>query len=138
MRRTIEPQSTAPDIDAPSAKRRGRSWTTLKRRADFLRVAATGLRRTTPAFILQAATAEPGTAGRVGFTVSKKVGNSVMRNRAKRRLRALVDRVLADGAQPAFDYVVIGRGEALTRDFAVMAEDLRQAFARIARERNRR
>jgi ribonuclease P protein component len=110
-----------------------RSWTSLKRRADFLRIAASGLRRSTPAFVVQAATAaDPAQGVRVGFTCSRKVGNAVARNRAKRRLRALVDEVLAGVSTASLDYVLIGRTDALTRDFAAMTADLRQALARLA------
>jgi ribonuclease P protein component len=103
----------------------------LKRRADFLRIAASGLRRVTPAFILQAAAPPTGTAGRVGFTVSRKVGNAVARNRAKRRLRAAADRVLT--APQLFDLVLVGRAEALTRDFAALTADLQQALHAVAK-----
>lgn len=90
----------------------------------------------TPAFILQAAnrtTAEP-TPIHVGFTASRKVGNAVARSRAKRRLRALTDRLISM-ADPAFDYVLVGRTETLTRDFAAMENELRDALKRIAQPR---
>jgi ribonuclease P protein component len=108
-----------------------RAWSPLKNRADFLRIAATGLRRVTPAFILQAAACAAGQTGRVGFTVSRKVGNAVSRNRARRRLRAVADTVMATGAGDALDFVLIGRGEALTRDFTAMTNDLRHAMERL-------
>ena len=115
------------------AQPQGRRWQALARRADFLRVAASGLRRVTPAFILQAAPrgAHPTPFLRIGFTASRKVGNAVARNRAKRRLRALADREMADLA-PALDYVLVGRPEALSRNFAAMADDLRHALKKIA------
>ncbi len=107
-----------------------RTWNSLKRRADFLRIAASGLRRVTPGFILQAATA-PETVQRLGFTVTKKVGNAVVRNRAKRRLRAVADAVFKSAAPRGLDYVLIGRSETLTRDFTTMVDDLRQALDRL-------
>jgi len=118
-----------------------RTWTSLKRRADFLRIAASGLRRVTPAFIVQAARVEAPaapniaqpSAQRLGFTVSRKVGNAVARNRAKRRLRAMADHVIGSRVGEAqFEYVLVGRADALTRDFATMAEDLRQALEKLA------
>jgi len=112
--------------------RRGRSWTTLLKRADFLRLAA-GARRVTPGFILQIAPAgQAACAVRVGFTASRKVGNAVARNRVKRRLRALADRVMPEAANPPNDYVFIGRAETLNRDFAAMEQDLRQALRKLA------
>lgn len=117
--------------------RRGRQWVSLERRADFLRVGSSGLKRVTPAFILQAARrvgAGETAAVHVGFTASRKVGNAVARNRAKRRLRALADRLIS-GADPAFDYVLVGRTETLTRDFAEMENELRAALRKIAAPR---
>lgn len=112
----------------------------LKTRPDFLRVA--GLRRkwATPGLILQVAP-QPGTpedaggeapAGlRVGFTCSKKVGNSVARNRAKRRLRAIAEEILPAVAACGMDYVLIGRTETITRPYAQLLQDLRQALKRL-------
>ena len=76
----------------------GGGLVTLKIRADFLRVAAARRRAVTPGLILQAAQRPDGSAGvrtvRVGFTASRKVGNAVIRNRAKRRLRAAAAAIL--------------------------------------------
>jgi len=88
-------------------------------------------------FLVQArrrAEGEPANAAlvRVGFTCSKKVGNAVARNRAKRRLRALARAVLPLGAMPGWDYVLVGRANATaTRDFAAMKEELARALAQI-------
>lgn len=122
---------------AEARLRRGRQWASLERRADFLRIGHTGLRRVTPAFILQAAPRAPETAAQplhFGFTASRKVGNAVARNRAKRRLRALADR-LVNEADPAFDYVLVGRTTTLSRPFADMENDLRDALRKIVRTR---
>jgi len=68
---------------------------------------------------------------RVGFTCSKKVGNSVARNRAKRRLRAAAAELLPSLAQPGFDYVLIGRQETLRRPYGLLLQDLRTALKRV-------
>jgi ribonuclease P protein component len=93
----------------------------------------------TPGFILQAAACPghlpPGRAPRVGFTVTKRVGNAVVRNRVRRRLRALAREVLVPGARTDLDYVLIGRQEALNRGWAAMADDLRRALRRLKADR---
>ena len=111
----------------------GRRWECLLQRADFLRVAASGVRRVTPGFILQAVARDISAPGpvRIGFTASRKVGNAVARNRAKRRLRSLSDRVMVSVADPSLDYVFVARTETGTRKFAVMEQDLHQALAKL-------
>ncbi len=118
--------------ELPCQKGRGRLWATLPARSDFLRLTASTLRRATPGFVLQTAPRDTDTSAmRIGFTASRKVGNAVARNRAKRRLRALADKVMAEAADPARDYVFIGRTETLTRDFALMEQDLRAALRKL-------
>lgn len=68
---------------------------------------------------------------RVGFTVSRKVGNAVKRNRARRRLRAVVDRVFPLHAKPGHDFVVIGRARTLTRGFDSLIGDMTTALKRL-------
>ena len=68
----------------------------------------------------------------MGFTCSKKVGNAVARNRAKRRLREIARHVLPEHGVPGWDYVLIGRPEiTATRPFQVLLDDLRQALRKV-------
>jgi len=74
----------------------------------------------------------------VGFTVSRKVGNAVQRNRAKRRLRAVAGELLPRCGQPGRDYVLIGRKDTPTRDYAELRKDLCQALKAVNRDGSRR
>lgn len=109
----------------------------LKRRAEFLRVAAARRKWATPGLVLQAAETEDARAAaggfRVGFTASRKVGSAVARNRARRRLRAAVAATLPKRAAAGLDYVVIARRGTLTRPFDALTGDLETAIARVAR-----
>ena len=106
---------------------------TLKKRQDFLRVRAAARRWAAPGLVLQAAPAEDAGAGlvRVGYTASRRVGNAVARNRAKRRLRAAVAHVMPASAPCGCDYVVIARAATLTRPFDALIGDLAAALARV-------
>lgn len=108
----------------------------LRKRADFLK-AASARRQGTSGFLLQARDRSDGDAMvRVGFTASKKIGNAVLRNRAKRRLRALAREVLAQAARPGWDYVLVARPEAtVTRAYADLGADLDQALRSVHRGR---
>jgi ribonuclease P protein component len=102
----------------------------LRQRADFV-AAANGRKIATAAFVLQArGRADPGPV-RVGFTVSKKVGTAVERNRVRRRLKEVVTRSAAEGLQSGHDYVLIGRRAALQLPFDRMIEEFRSALWRL-------
>jgi ribonuclease P protein component len=106
----------------------------LKRRAEFLRVAAARRKFVTPGAVVQAASRAPsdGDAARIGFTATRTVGSAVVRNRARRRLKEAA-RAAADAAAPGVDYVVIARAGTLDRRFEDLIGDVRQAFAALAR-----
>ncbi len=119
----------------------------LKTRPEFLKVAATGAKWVTPGLVLQVrrrpaigpqGSASEGTISeaeaehpRVGFTVSRKVGNAIRRNRARRRLRAAAMEVLPEHGRSGCDYVLIGRAGTLDRRYADLVMDLRTAIQRI-------
>ena len=85
-----------------------------------------------PGFILQARNRGDGAGVRVGYTCSKKVGNAVARNRAKRRLREIARDVLAREGRPGWDYVLIGRqGATAERPFASLTADLSRALLKV-------
>jgi ribonuclease P protein component len=105
----------------------------LPNRRDFLRVQA-GRRCAMPGFVLQAAPAPADLvlpAIRVGFTVSRKVGNAVVRNRVRRRLREAARQVIPGQARPDLDYVLVGRQAAIARDFANLRQELVEALKRL-------
>ncbi len=106
----------------------------LKQRADFL-AAATGAKVATAAFVLQGRNREDEAPARIGFTVSRKVGTAVERNRVRRRLRDIVKRSAADSLRAGYDYVLVGRRTALSRQFDHMIEDFSNALRRIERQR---
>jgi ribonuclease P protein component len=105
----------------------------LKKRADFLR-AARGIRRVEGAVTLETCPtpdlgpeALPGRL-RVGFTASKKIGNAVMRNRAKRRLRAAASQLLPLLGRAGHDYVLVARGTTVARPFPALLSDITTAM----------
>ena len=102
----------------------------LKQRADFL-AAATGAKGHTAGFVLQMRQRGDESPARVGFTVSKKVGNAVARNRVRRRLREIVGRAPEPSLKIGCDYVLIGRQTAIGLPFDQLVRDLSGALDRI-------
>ncbi len=110
-----------------------RSLTVLKQRSDFLK-AARGRYKLTPGLTLQARERgnEEAEGIRVGFTCSKKVGNAVTRNRARRRLRAVAFWVLPKHGRQDWDYVLIGRArQTISLPFSELVDNLEWALRRI-------
>lgn len=109
---------------------------TLKVRSDFLRTAQ-GRRQGTGSFLLQGrARGDDRAVVRIGFTASKKIGNAVARNRAKRRMRALAREILPALAQAGWDYVLVAKPEAtVSRDFKDMRADLGHALRSVHKVR---
>jgi ribonuclease P protein component len=109
----------------------------LLRRADFLRVAGGRQKYVTPGLVLQAlrrpdAPPRDTPEVRVGFTATKKVGNAVIRNRARRRLREAARATIPESGMPGCDYVVIARAGTLDRPFPALIADFRQALGALA------
>ena len=131
------------------------AFATLKKRREFLTVRG-GRRWSAPAFLLEgrqrksecsaavsplsSATSPIAAASgpRFGFTVTKKMGNAVARNRIRRRLRAAIADLAPELADPTFDYVVLARRPALDCSFEQLRMDLRTAFERIHKPASRR
>jgi ribonuclease P protein component len=107
----------------------------LKRRADFLLAAGTRRKYVTPSLVLQFRQRDDTSDAtvRVGFTATKKLGNAVIRNRARRRLREAAHATLPTLATPGCDYVLIARSGALTRAYDAVLGDLRSAVAGLAK-----
>lgn len=112
----------------------------LKRRASFLAVAASGKKWVAPGFILQlapldhAGLKEPERASpalHYGLTATKKIGNAVIRNRARRRLRELVRLILACHADPGYVYVLVARETAVKLNFQLLRDDLTKALHKM-------
>jgi ribonuclease P protein component len=110
----------------------------LKRRTDFRAAAQAaakggkgGAKASAGAFVLQARERGPSGPPRVGFTVSRQVGNAVVRNRVRRRLREVVRLAPATALSPGHDYVLIGRKAALVAPFSDMVNQFATALRRV-------
>jgi ribonuclease P protein component len=114
----------------------------LRRRLEFLHVARAGRKWAAPGLVLQAVdrhrgretAAHEGAAAddiRIGFTVTRRVGGAVVRNRARRRLRAAAETVMPKHAAGGHDYVLIGRAGTLRRPFPALVGDLETALRKL-------
>jgi ribonuclease P protein component len=106
------------------------TFITITRRADFL-AANKGLRVARPGFVLLA-NPNAGQGKRLGVTVTKRIGNAVVRNRMKRRFRALARELLPELGLPDTDHVLIGREGGVERDFALLRSELEAALGRAS------
>ena len=128
----------------PSPRKRGKgrvgahvgAMERLRRRRDFL-AAATGVSAPTPGFVVQERQRGDGGPARVGFTISRKVGGAVERNRVRRQLREIVRLSAATGLHAGSDYVVVGRRAALGIPFVRLTEDFSGALKRLEKRRPR-
>ena len=108
----------------------------LKKRKEFVRVAKKGRKWAVPGLVLQSfnrqnAPANAPIGARVGFTVTKKVGTAVKRNRVRRRLKAAAAAVMPSNTEVNIDYVLIGRAGTLKRPFEFLVEDLKVAMQKL-------
>ncbi|MFC3052275.1 ribonuclease P protein component [Kordiimonas pumila] len=109
-----------------------KTLTRLTKRPEYLAVAATRRKWVTPSFILQAKPAASDSQPRTGYTVSKKVGNAVIRSKARRRLKEASRTIMAANGQPGWEYVFVGRQAAFDYPFEKMKADIKWALAKLA------
>lgn len=124
--------SDAQDVDGNTPSAVSLRLNVLKKRSDFLRAARARRQGTASMMVQMHRRGDGDPITRVGFTCSKKVGNAVARNRAKRRLREAARAVLPEHGQKGCDYVLIGRHEATAnRPFDLLVGDLRYALKKL-------
>ena len=108
-----------------------RGYSVIKKRSDFL-AANRGKRYATPGFVLLVRDRrDDSPAIRLGITITKKVGNAVIRNRMRRRFRALAQEMLADKGKAGADHILIGRDSGIERDFDALRADMVKALRKL-------
>jgi ribonuclease P protein component len=113
------------------ADRDMRGYSIIKKRSDFL-AANRGKRYATPGFVLLVKDRQDeSTEIRLGITITKKVGNAVVRNRMRRRFRALAQEMLGPNGQPGADHILIGRDSGIERDFGALRSDMIKALGKL-------
>ncbi len=108
-------------------------YSVIRKRADFL-AANRGRRYATPGFVLLVQDRrDDDPAKRLGITITKKVGNAVIRNRMRRRFRELARELLDAHGKPGADHILIGRNDGIERDFGMLRGDMLRAFDKLAK-----
>lgn len=127
------PQEAVRLIDSGDDGAAMQPYAIMKKRADFL-AANRGKRYAAPGFVLLVRDRrDDDPAIRLGITITKKVGNAVVRNRMRRRFRELAREMLATGGRPGADHVLIGRDGGIERDYGLLREELAKALEKLSR-----
>ena len=109
-----------------------RGYTVIKKRPEFL-AANRGKRYATPGFVLLVHDRrDDNPAKRLGITITKKVGNAVVRNRMRRRFRELAAELLHDLGKAGADHILIGRDGGIERDFGMLRDEMAKALRKLA------
>jgi ribonuclease P protein component len=113
-----------------------KKFSIIKKRKDFIDISKSDLKWVCPAFIMQIKKKEGIVQNRIGFTVSKKVSKkAVVRNRIKRRLRALAKETLKDNVIDGVDFVLIGRKSTLDTEYSDMLKSMKHCLKRLNLEK---
>lgn len=108
-----------------------RGYSVITKRSDFL-AANRGKRYATPGFVLLVKDRQDeSTEIRLGITITKKVGNAVIRNRMRRRFRALAQEMLGQNGKAGADHILIGRDSGIERDFGALRSDMAKALGKL-------
>ncbi len=105
----------------------------IKKRRDFLAMRGADKAHSASFLMLARENRENGPAARLGLTVTKKLGNAVIRNRIRRRLRAAAREIFPDQASPGTDYVLVARKAAYDRNYEALLDDMKRALLRLNR-----